>query len=251
MCNRYRAVVFSLFLGCSSGGAGPSPKADGGGGSPDLRADAITVAPLDSAVAPGGNLDAAAARPGDAATDRSAGNSADAPALPADSAPSTACGAAAVGAESRLDPRTCLVWQRAAAAAMTNKQAAKHCADLVLDGFDDWRVPAPEELATWPDLKADSNAYVTNPTYIPVGASVADGCTGNSHSCNLAEYNAGMPVCAWQGVGFTGPAVCVRGTALAGTTVMALSAESCEACKVHVAGAMADFRRADCLPYAN
>jgi hypothetical protein len=157
-----------------------------------------------------------------------------------------------VGAKSILDRKTCLVWEKASTGSMTNKQAAKYCDQLVQDGIDDWRVPAPEELATWPNLAANSNAYITNPIYIPTtSASDQDGCVNNSHSCNLTEYNAGSLNCAWQGVGFSGPAVCVRGTALPGTTVSNLAATTCAACSIHVTGAMADFKIANCLPFAN
>ena len=120
----------------------------------------------------------------------------------------------------------------------------------MLDGQSDWRVPAPEELATWPALKTDSNAYITNPTYVPSTASPADGCTGNAHSCNITQYNTNSTGCAWQGVGFTGKFVCVRGTAAAGTTVAAYAAASCEACKVHVTGASPEFKPTNCIPFA-
>jgi hypothetical protein len=134
---------------------------------------------------------------------------------------------------------------------MTNKQAALYCDQLSQDGFSDWRVAAPEELATWPGLAVDSNAYVTGPIYIPVTApTVQDGCTGNSHSCNLTQYNAGSLACAWQGVGFVGPTVCVRGTAPAGSLATKYAATTCDSCRSHVTGATADFKIADCLPYA-
>jgi hypothetical protein len=135
--------------------------------------------------------------------------------------------------------------------AMTNKQAALYCDELTQDGFSDWRVASPEELATWSGLAVDSNAYVTGPTYIPVTApTVQDGCTGNSHSCNLTQYNAGSLACAWQGVGFVGPTVCVRGTAKPGSIPATYAATGCDACRSHVTGAAADFKLADCLPYA-
>jgi Protein of unknown function (DUF1566) len=157
-----------------------------------------------------------------------------------------------VGTKSILDRKTCLVWEKASTGSMTNKQAAKYCDELVQDGISDWRVPAPEELATWPNLAANSNAYITNPIYIPTtSASDQEGCTANSHSCNLTEYNAGSLACAWQGVAFSGPAVCVRGTAQPGTTVTAVSATMCAACSTHVMGATADFKLANCLPFAN
>jgi hypothetical protein len=148
-----------------------------------------------------------------------------------------------VGTGSLLDRKTCLVWQNAVAGMMTNKQAALHCSELTQDGFSDWRVPTPEELATWPKLAVDSNAYVTNPTYIPVTApTVQDGCTGNSHSCNLTHYNAGSLACAWQGVGFVGPFVCVRGTATPGSIPPTYAATTCDSCRTHLTGATADFK---------
>ncbi|HXI60811.1 MAG TPA: DUF1566 domain-containing protein [Polyangia bacterium] len=157
-----------------------------------------------------------------------------------------------IGTASLRDRATCLVWQRAATATpMTNKQAARYCDTLAQDGFSDWRVPAPEELATWPNLAVSDNAFITNPIYVPTAGTLADGCTGDSHSCNLAQYNAGAIACAWQGVGFAGPTVCVRGTAAPGTTTARYSATACDACKAHVSGATADFHVADCLPYAS
>src|SRR5204863_6431423 len=110
-------------------------------------------------------------------------------------------------ASTLVDPRTCLRWQTEKGPARTSVQAAKYCDALVLDGLSHWRVPSPEELATWPNLTADSNAYITNPSYIPAAAQPAEGCTTNSHSCNLTEYNPGSISCAWQGVAFMGPTV--------------------------------------------
>jgi Protein of unknown function (DUF1566) len=152
-----------------------------------------------------------------------------------------------VGASSLLDKKTCLVWQKAASTTlMTNKDAAKHCDALNLDGFSDWRVPAPEELVTWPNLAVNSNAYITNPIYIPISSpSEQEGCTSNSHSCNISEYSTGNIQCAWQGVGFQGPVVCVRGAALPGTTVSMYAATNCAACKM----SLATFKVANCLPY--
>jgi hypothetical protein len=154
------------------------------------------------------------------------------------------------GPGSTLDPATCLVWQNAVNAPRTNVGAARACDDLQLDGASDWRLPAPEELATWPALAPDSNAYITGPTYIPGPSAPADGCTGNAHSCNLTQYNASSTNCAWQGVGFTGKFVCVRGAAAAGTTVARFAASACEACRSHVTGATPEFKAASCLPFA-
>jgi len=123
----------------------------------------------------------------------------------------------------------------------------------VQDGFSDWRVPRPEEMATWPELTSSANAYITAPTYIPnSAASTEEGCVGNAHSCNLAKYSDSGPAqCAWQGVGFQGPLVCVRGQAVVTALPMDLMASQCAICMSHVAGASADFQEADCLPFAN
>ena len=69
-----------------------------------------------------------------------------------------------------LDKATCLVWQKTEGASTTNVQGAKQCDELVQDGCSDWRVPRPEERATWPELTSSSNAYITAPTYIPNSA---------------------------------------------------------------------------------
>ncbi|HVR64592.1 MAG TPA: hypothetical protein VMU50_21975 [Polyangia bacterium] len=212
----------------SSGGEGADARNGGGSGG----ADADT---------PNG-----AAADGDAARTTDVGTGAEvavAPCVPG-------AGTELIGTASVRDRATCLIWQRQAGVVlMTNKQAAKFCGALAQDGLTDWRVPAPEELATWPNLAANGNAYITNPIYIPNAGTVADGCTGNSHSCNLSEYNTGSLGCAWQGVDFAGPTVCVRGTALPGTTAAQFAAPACEACKAHVGGGTADFHVADCSPY--
>jgi hypothetical protein len=130
---------------------------------------------------------------------------------------------------------------------LTNKQADAYCANLDQDGISDWRVPAPEELVTWPGLATADTAYITNPIYIPTGSTVMDGCTGNSHSCNIAEYSDNNLTCAWQGVGFAGWVTCVSGTAAAGTTKPAFSAANCAPCNSE----LATFQQTDCSAYAN
>ncbi len=154
-----------------------------------------------------------------------------------------------VGTASELDQKTCLTWTKTrSTATLTNKQAYKYCNDLTQDGITDWRVPSPEELVTWPRLTTDSTAYITGPIYIPNdAASVMDGCTGDSHSCNIAKYNDTSVTCGWQGVGFTGWVACVSGTATAGTTNAAYAAASCSPCN----GELASFKVTDCSAYAN
>ena len=158
-------------------------------------------------------------------------------------------GTVAVGQSSELDQKTCLTWTNTRSTmTLTNKQAFKYCDDLTQDGISDWRVPRPEELVTWPGLTTDSTAYITSPIYIPNdAASVMDGCTGDSHSCNIAKYNDASVTCGWQGVGFAGWVACVSGTATPGTTNAAYAAASCTPCNSE----LSSFTVTDCSAYAN
>ena len=153
-----------------------------------------------------------------------------------------------VGADSVLDRKTCLTWTKTRTAMpLTNKAAAKYCADLAQDGISNWRVPHPDELVTWADLATDGTAYITGPVYVPTTGTEADGCTGNSHSCNIAKYNDNSVTCAWQGVGFTGWVECVSGTPAAGTSSAAYAASSCSPCKSQ----LLTFKETDCSQYTN
>jgi hypothetical protein len=240
--------------GTGSGGTGNSASGGAGGTSPQggsTGGQAGTATPGTGGANRSGSGGNASGGQGGQGSGGSGGSSpsdggTDAPAAEAGS---TACPGASAYTASILDPKTCLLWQKQANAAKTNVQAAKFCDQLVQDGHSDWRVPAPEEMATWPNLTANSNAYVTNPTYIPSAATEMDGCTGNAHSCNLTLYNAGSPGCGWQGVGFAGPTVCVRGTATPGTTASKFAASNCDACKSHLTGNPAEFKPANCLAY--
>lgn len=236
-----------------SGGGGwnaGNPGSGGGGGSSSGQGGGETAGSGGSGPGSGGS--------GPGSGGAAAGGGGSGGASPADARPDTTgpdqagdtVTGSCPGASANTDPKTCLTWQKAAGAPRTNVAAAKYCDQLVEDGHSDWRVPAPEELATWPSIKAESNAYITNPTYIPTAATTMDGCTTNAHSCNLTMYNAGSPGCGWQGVGFAGPTICVRGTASPGTTNGKFAATTCEACKVHLTGNPAEFKAVDCLPYA-
>jgi hypothetical protein len=158
-------------------------------------------------------------------------------------------GTTPVGVNSVTDNTTCLTWTKVRSAmTMTNKVAAKYCADLDQDGLSDWRVPRPEELVTWPDLSTDSTSYITGPIYIPTAAANdSDGCTGDSHSCNIAKYNDTSVTCGWQGVGFQGWVECVSGTPSAGTTKAAYSAAMCSPCNTE----LPSFKETDCSAYTN
>ncbi|HVR03381.1 MAG TPA: hypothetical protein VMT47_14685, partial [Polyangia bacterium] len=239
------ALVCAAWLGAGPGCGGAThsagnPGSAGASGSSGGAAGQSTAGV--GAVGVGGNAGAASGAAGatagadagpvvDTAPATDTGPTTDAPASGGDApivdCPGGGTGTQLLGSASLLDLKTCLVWQRAPSTTnMTNKRAGKFCATLVQDGWTDWRVPAPEELATWPNIaaNANANAYVTNPIYIPATDTVMAGCTGDSHSCNIAEYNAGSLACAWQGVDFAGPFVCVRGTAKPSTTATAYSA---------------------------
>jgi hypothetical protein len=256
-------VVTSLLIaaGCGASpstpggtcGSGGSVGAGGtGGGSGGLDAGGSASGGTAGHDAASGGADAAGGAAGSGGSGGGAGAPGDAAGADARVVNCTpGSGTESVGAGSLVDNKTCLVWQKMVSGAMTNKQAAKYCDDLSQDGFSDWRTPTPEELATWPNLAADSNAYITGPTYIPAAsASVEEGCRGNSHSCNLTEYNAGSIACAWQGVGFVGPTVCVRGAAAPASVPSTYAAATCDACRAHVTGSVPEFKIANCLPYA-
>jgi hypothetical protein len=76
---------------------------------------------------------------------------------------------ASVGAESVLDRVTCLEWQRAVpSGTYTQAGAIAYCQQLVLDGHDDWRLPARIELVTLVDYtrtnpSIDSAAFPGTP----------------------------------------------------------------------------------------
>jgi hypothetical protein len=150
-----------------------------------------------------------------------------------------------VGTLSFRDKATCLLWQKATTftGPITNRQALVHCNGLVQDGFDDWRLPTAQELRSYPGLPDNSNAYVAGPTYIPTSSvSDADGCTGNSHSCNLAQYSVGNFSCAWQGPGANAyTALCVRGTSGIALDAKFAVATCCPESSM--------FKEVDCSPY--
>ena len=172
----------------------------------------------------------------------------DAPANVAQDPESWACptgaGAVPVGADSLADPATCLIWQATSPGAHSNREATLFCETLEQDGFADWRVPRPEELASHPSLAPASNAYITNPVYLRGEAQdPATGCAADAHSCNLSHYSQGNLGCAWQGVGFRGPLLCVRGDALVDSLPLAFAATNCTPCSAPVGS---NFNVADC-----
>ena len=220
----------------TSGGGGST--AGGAGGAAAAGSSGASLGGSSSGAPAGGSANGGAS--GGGANGGSAGATSTHPAC----TPGTAT--VPVGTQSVTDTKTCLTWTKTRSAMpLTNKAAAKYCADLDQDGINDWRVPRPEELVTWPDLATDSTAYITGPIYIPTDGTVMDGCTGNSHSCNIAKYNDTSLTCAWQGVGFQGWVECVSGTATAGTTKAAYSAATCSPCN----GEQASFKETDCSAY--
>ncbi len=217
----------------ASGGGGAHAGGAGTGGA----SGSATVAGSGGASAGTGGTNAGA---GTGGTNPSGGSGGGAPVC----TPGT--GTTPVGTSSVLDQKTCLVWTKTRSAmTLTNKQAFKYCDDLNQDGVSDWRVPTPEELVTWPNLATADTAYITGPIYIPSASTAMDGCTGDSHSCNIAEYSDNNLTCAWQGVGFMGWVACVSGTATAGTTKTNFSAAMCSPCN----GELSSFKVQDCSAY--
>jgi len=63
-----------------------------------------------------------------------------------------------LGATSKLDDKTALVWQDNIGMTKQQKsydQAQAYCKNLKLDGFNDWRVPTLKEFYTIIDLRFD------------------------------------------------------------------------------------------------
>lgn len=154
-------------------------------------------------------------------------------------------GAEDVGAASFLDRATCLTWQKTNTyvGAVVNRDGAAHCEGLTQDGFDDWRLPTAQELRTYPNLPDAGNAYLAGPIYIPTNASSEmEGCTGNSHSCNLTQYSPGNFACAWQGPGANSYGLlCVRGEAAVPLDATLAVATCCSASST--------YRIADCSAF--
>ena len=272
--------VFLASHGCSSdsparttssgsGGAGGASTVSGGGGTRDRR-NPSTTSTTASTTSGGGSGGVGSGTAGGAgtSTDAAGGAGGSGPAGAGGGAGTTTISTQArtpvaprarrererwtSGPSPILDKKTCLVWEKASSGNMTNKQAAKYCDQLVQDGISDWRVAAPEELATWPNLAANGNAYVTNPIYIPTNSAERPRrCTGNAHSCNSRSTTPDRSTVRGKASRLSGPAVCVRGTALPGTTASMYAATNCAACSANVTGAMATFKIANCLPFAN
>jgi hypothetical protein len=164
-------------------------------------------------------------------------------------------GHADYGTASLLDSDTCLLWMRNFATdgdtpkKLNNKQAPNYCGDLVQDGYDDWRVPKPEELVTWPRLSKDSaesfsEQFVTHPEYLEdqYAGNIETGCNANSKSCNVSKWNSGAPTKNFANV--AGLVVCVRGSAKPSSLDMSYSAAQ------WCASDIAQHFEADCSPYA-
>lgn len=153
-----------------------------------------------------------------------------------------------VGTDSLLDKATCLTWQKTktAGGSISNRAAAKFCLDLVQDGFDDWRLPTTPELRSYPSLAVSGYAYIAGPTMIPnASASDMDGCTTDSHSCNLSQYSTGNFTCNWQGQAPSAYGVfCVRGEAASGSLDGYSAFEMATCC-----ASSSTFKEADCSPY--
>lgn len=113
-----------------------------------------------------------------------------------------------IDADTVFDNHTCLTWQKTIHATGESWVAeAQYCDDLAQGGFDDWRMPTLEELASWPLKGPDGGNIMTAPRY--VGANWTDEQkNGDFHVCMRTFYQAG---CGWQGSQNVYGTVCVRG----------------------------------------
>jgi hypothetical protein len=107
-----------------------------------------------------------------------------------------------------LDNHTCLTWQKtihATGQAWTAEN--QYCQDLTQAGFDDWRMPTLEEIATWPIAGPDGGNVMTAQRYVGAGWT-DEQKNGDFHLCMRTFYQAG---CGWQGSQNVYGTVCVRG----------------------------------------
>jgi hypothetical protein len=199
-----------LALGCSSSDPSPSPPPpDAGETAPaadaarDQRASDLAAAP-DS-----GNPDRP---PADAA-----GDVAVAPDAPAASCTPDPTAVLVAKGEVVFDRRTCLSWTKATREAvnlnpMFPPDAITFCAQLVLGGFDDWRVPDVSELAS---IVTRCGKYPPEGPWDPLFDVKGDGYWTTTSAgqprkvCAIGTANAGK----FYEYGIDGPQVvrCVRG----------------------------------------
>jgi len=204
--------VFSLLtmLGaCASDpvGSSPAPSSTGAATHDAGAADAHT--PDEDAA-----TDSAPASDAASATDSASADSA-----PHDCTPNPSAALTTTG-DVVFDPRTCLSWMRATKEGVTMNPtqppaANQYCNDLILCGYDDWRVPSIDELAS---ILTNCGTYLGNTPSGPWNALFdvsGDGywttiAPSAGHICAIGSSNGG----GYYKYGTDGPqrVRCVRGS---------------------------------------
>ena len=115
------------------------------------------------------------------------------------------------------DNKTCLAWEEAPGfvGGGTWLPSKKYCDDLVLGGFDDWRMPTNPELNSTPVKFV--GRLTTAPRYVPSGASDP---SVDYHYCAVTQWDPNVArACGWPGPGQNmDGTICVRGQAAVALT---------------------------------
>jgi hypothetical protein len=128
------------------------------------------------------------------------------------------------------DESTCLTWTRTIQGQGNPWPGiSQHCEQLVMGGYDDWRVPTTREALTWPqELAPDTywDAALTSPRYVPPETPPAD-VEGSFHVCAVAWFNGVDATCQWWGPANVNGTFCVRGEGSALPEIPATCASTC------------------------
>ncbi len=108
------------------------------------------------------------------------------------------------------DLKTCLDWEENPTTLGKENwvPSNQYCNDLVLGGFDDWRMPTNAEIASTPVMFVN-HRLDTTPRFVPTGTTDP---SLDFHYCGVAQWDVNNPrVCQWVGQGNIDGTICVRG----------------------------------------